>query len=109
LPGTARYLEALRRPGALTAMINWYRALPRETIKHGGSLPNPAIEAPTCVIWGERDPALGKGCNRTLPQYVPDLRVHYLPKATHWVQIDHPGEVNRLLLEFLQEDGPARQ
>ncbi len=98
-----RYVDAVSQPGALTAMISWYRALPGQMLRTGGSLPDPMIRVPTCVIWGERDIALDKICNDTLPRYVPDLEVHYLPNSTHWVQMDDPDEVNRLLLVFLNK------
>lgn len=89
------YKEACARPGALEAMIGWYRAIkrPREAVLN--------IERPSCVIWGERDAFLEKGCNETLGRYVPDLSVHYLPRASHWVQMDLPEEVNQLMLDFL--------
>jgi pimeloyl-ACP methyl ester carboxylesterase len=97
-----RYVQALKRPGALTAAINWYRALPSAMIRGvGRQRGNDPIAVPTCVIWGEQDVALSKACNRTLDRYVVDLTVHYLSEASHWVQIDHPGKVNRLLTEFL--------
>jgi len=95
-----RYVEAIGQPGALTAMINWYRALPAQ-LRKKASLPDSTIRVPTCVIWGERDAFLSKGCNTTLPNYVPDLTLHYLPNSTHWVQLDDPEEVNLLLLRFL--------
>ncbi len=98
-----RYVDAVSQPGALTAMINWYRALPGQMLRTGGSMPDPIIRVPTCVIWGERDIALDKICNETLPKYVPDLELHYLPNSTHWVQLDDPHEVNRLLLAFLNK------
>lgn len=95
-----RYVEAVGQPGALTAMINWYRALPQQ-LRNQASLPDNTIRVPTCVIWGEADAYLSKHCNDTLPKYVPDLEVHYLPKSTHWVQMDDPEAVNRHLLAFL--------
>ena len=55
------YREAALRPGAVRAMVNYYRALVR-----GGSLRRqialgfPQIETPTLVVWGEQDAALGK-------------------------------------------------
>jgi len=97
------YVAAMARPGALSAAIGWYRAVPGQTRKHGGSLPNPRIEVPTLVLWGEQDFALDVACNKTLDRYVPDLRVEYLPEASHWVQIDHPEAVNESLLSFLAE------
>jgi len=95
-----RYVEAARQPGALTAMINWYRALPAQ-LRNKAALPDNTIRVPTCVLWGERDAFLSKACNETLPAYVPDLELHYLPESSHWVQLDAPDEVNRLLLAFL--------
>lgn len=95
-----RYVDAARQPGALTAMINWYRALPAQ-LRNKAALPDTTIRVPTCVLWGERDAFLSKACNDTLPAYVPELEIHYLPGSSHWVQLDNPGEVNRLLLAFL--------
>lgn len=98
-----RYVDALKRPGALTAAINWYRAMPKALLSGEGPQPgDDPIEAPTCVIWGEQDVALSKACNRTLDRYVSNLVVHYLPEASHWVNLDHPGTVNRKLVEFLE-------
>jgi pimeloyl-ACP methyl ester carboxylesterase len=97
------YKDAFSQPGALTAMVNWYRALPWQIIRSGFRPQNPIVRAKTCVIWGERDRALVKGCCETLDRYVPDLRVHYLPRATHWVQMDHANDVNEIMLQFLRE------
>jgi epoxide hydrolase 4 len=54
------------------------------------------------VIWGERDPYLGRELAVPPPEWVPDVRVERLPEATHWVQNDAPEQVNRLLIEFLR-------
>jgi pimeloyl-ACP methyl ester carboxylesterase len=71
------------------------------------ALPNPRIEASTLVIWGERDFALAKECNGPLEKYVPQLNIHYLPAAGHWAQMDHPDEVNALLLNHLRASDPG--
>lgn len=97
-----RYIDAARQPGALTAMINWYRALPAQ-LRNKAALPDNTIRVPTCVLWGERDAFLSKACNETLPTYVPDLEIHYLPESSHWIQLDSPDTVNRLLLAFLNK------
>ena len=96
------YEEAARRPGALPAMLGWYRAAIREGAAAGGHVAIPArIDVPACVIWGEDDFVLGRECNEVLPRFVPDLKLHYVPGASHWVQMDKPDEVNLILLQFL--------
>lgn len=100
-----RYVAACSRPGALTAMIGWYRALPGELRRTGGALPAREIRCPALVLWGEPDFALGRVCNRTLSRYVRDLRIVYVPGTSHWVQMHAPEAVNRHLVAFLDSLG----
>lgn len=95
-----RYVEALSRPGALAAAINYYRALFRSPSETRALLRK--IEAPTLVIWGEKDVFLSRELAEPGPLWVPNLRVERLPDASHWVAEDRPGEVNALLLDFLR-------
>jgi pimeloyl-ACP methyl ester carboxylesterase len=48
------YVGMLREPGALTAVIRWYRALPFEQ-QGSEALSAPKIEPPVLYIWGNRD------------------------------------------------------
>ncbi len=95
-----RYVEALSRPGALTAAINYYRALARRAPSVARALRR-RIVAPVMVIWGQRDLFLIPELARPDPVWVPDIRVERLPDASHWVQQDSPKSVNALLLDFL--------
>jgi epoxide hydrolase 4 len=95
-----RYVEAWSQPGATTAMINYYRALFRQTPSRAEARIRP-VEAPTLVIWGERDPYLGAELAEPDHADVPKLeRVVRLPEASHWVQHDEPNRVAELLVEF---------
>jgi pimeloyl-ACP methyl ester carboxylesterase len=94
-----RYKEALARPGALTAAINYYRASFREAWGARGFRPTPV---PTLLIWGERDLALNVRFTQGLSDWVPDLRIERLPDVGHFVQHEAPDTVNRLLVEFLR-------
>jgi len=98
----ARYKSALAQPGALTAMIGWYRFMVRGMFRNRFKSPVARIGVPTCVIWGERDLALDSTCNDTLCRYVPNLVIHRLPDANHWVQMHRPDAVNALLLAYLR-------
>jgi pimeloyl-ACP methyl ester carboxylesterase len=97
-----RYVEAMARPGALTAGLNYYRAIPRSQPWTAPKRLVP-VAAPTLLIWGERDVALGKELTYNLSRWVPNLRIEYLPDSGHWVQQEQPEQVSRLLLEFLKE------
>ncbi len=95
------YRRNAAQPGALRAMINYYRALFRELPwrKYHGYLP--LIEIPTLMIWGEEDLALGKETTYGTERYVSDLTLHYLPGISHWVQQEAPEQVNSIIIEWL--------
>lgn len=112
--------EAAARPGALTAMVNYYRAAFRgpearslwppwlrrfiEGTEHREERPRqwPPISCPTLVIWGERDFALGRELTEGMEEFVRGpLEVRYLPGCSHWVQQEEPETVNQALREFL--------
>jgi pimeloyl-ACP methyl ester carboxylesterase len=88
---------SMSQPGALTAMLNWYRAAFRDW----SSLQTCQIDTPTLLIWAEQDIALGKSLTYGLDQWVTHLKIHYIPNCGHWVQNEAPAEVNAQLLEFI--------
>jgi pimeloyl-ACP methyl ester carboxylesterase len=100
---TAKYQEAMSKPGAMTAALNYYRALFRHSGPRTYLGRNFLVEAPTLVIWGEQDIALDIHLLAGLPRWVPDLRIKRIPDSGHWVQQEQPERVNHYLLEFLQE------
>jgi pimeloyl-ACP methyl ester carboxylesterase len=92
-------------PGALTAMINYYRA---NWGMHKGGLfaeQHQAIESiletPTLMIWGETDIALGKHLTYGTDKLVKDLTLRYLPDVSHWVQQEAPETVNAMIEAWL--------
>ena len=96
-----RYIEAIAQPGALTASLNYYRALLRNPREMRALLQR--VEAPVLVIWGEKDRFLSRRLAEPPRLWVPNLiRVKRLPDASHWVAEDCPLEVNTLLLRFLR-------
>jgi pimeloyl-ACP methyl ester carboxylesterase len=96
-----RYIEAIAQPGALTASLNYYRALLRNPREMRALLQR--VEAPVLVIWGEKDRFLSRRLAEPPRLWVPNLiRVKRLPDASHWVAEDCPLEVNTLLLGFLR-------
>jgi epoxide hydrolase 4 len=95
-----RYLAAWSRPGAATAMINYYRSSVRTPPKHAEAQIHP-VAAPTLVIWGQRDRYLGEELAEPEPGDVPHLQaVERLPDASHWVHHDQAERVTHLLTDF---------
>ncbi|AFZ00701.1 alpha/beta fold hydrolase [Calothrix sp. PCC 6303] len=92
------YKEAAAKPGALTAMLNYYRNIfQQNTFGHQWKL----IEVSTLIIWGENDMALGKELTYGTETYVRDLQIKYIPNCSHWVQQEEPQLVNQYIREFL--------
>ena len=88
-----RYREAWAQPGALTAMLNYYRAMTPKT----RILP---VTAPTRVIWGRHDAYLIADLAEPPRADVPNFERVFWLDTSHWVQHEAPEEVTRLLAEF---------
>lgn len=98
----AVFRQAAANPGALTGMLNYYRAFLRGGgALRQGRLGNPVIDTPTLMLWGEQDVALTLETTQGTDRYVSDLTFRRLPDASHWVQQDDPDTVNRMLRAWL--------
>jgi pimeloyl-ACP methyl ester carboxylesterase len=95
------------KPGAMTAMINWYRANFAGGLKPWSDADQPPIETPTLMVWGEEDAALGIELTEGYEPYVKDFTLHRLPGVSHWVQQEAPEAVNARLEAWLGEKGLA--
>lgn len=93
----AAYREAWSRPGALTGMVNWYRAA---GLSAAGREP-PAVEVPTLVIWGTGDRYLLPGNADDIEAAIPAARVRRVDDADHWVVHQRPALVGGWIREFL--------
>ena len=98
------YQEAAAQPGALTAMLNYYRALFR-ALPRNRRRGTRRIAVPTLMLWGEVDTALGKELTYGTDRYVTNLTLRYLPNVSHWVQQEAPETVNGMIEAWLQEPG----
>jgi pimeloyl-ACP methyl ester carboxylesterase len=115
-----RHREAVAQPGALTAMLHYYRATGRRQARQlagllvrralgrgrgavGVPAPEPAVRTPTLLLWGERDPALSPRLTERLEPWVPTLTVRRFPDAGHWVQLDEWEAVNEAMVGWMKE------
>lgn len=96
------YIAEMSRPGALTAALNWYRAsFPVERLL--APAPKlPPVQAPTLGIWSTGDHYLPEYRMQRSADYVTGpWRYERIEEASHWIPLDQPERLNRLLLEFL--------
>lgn len=93
------YRANARRPGAMTAMLNYYRAAWRSRDRMTPA--QNTVEVPTLIVWGEEDSALEASLVPGTERFVPDLTVRYLPGVSHWVQQEAPETVNAMLEAWL--------
>jgi pimeloyl-ACP methyl ester carboxylesterase len=97
-----RYLPDLARPGALTAALNWYRANLRPQMPVENPPPLPSVSCPTLGIWSDRDFALTEDhMRKSFERVKGPWRYEKIEGAGHWMMLEKPAELNRLLLEFL--------
>jgi pimeloyl-ACP methyl ester carboxylesterase len=98
LPAAAieTYYRQLRQPGALTAALNWYRALPLSA----GNRQRTPITVPTMYVWSTKDVALGRKAAELTARYVSGpYRFEVLEGLSHWIPEEAPDVLVRLLLE----------
>lgn len=107
------YLEQWGQPGAMTAMLNWYRAsavqVPAmdETPERPAFLdgPFPPLKMPTLVIWGLGDQALLPVQLEGLEALVPDLTLKKLEGVGHFAPWEAPEKVTGAIREWLADHG----
>jgi pimeloyl-ACP methyl ester carboxylesterase len=105
------YIDDWSQPGALTSMLNWYRAakivVPTPGEKAKAPLwthaPFPKLKTPTLVVWGLGDSALLPIQLSGLGDQVEDLRLVTSPTAGHFITWEEPETVTGAIRDFLAE------
>lgn len=110
-----QYIAEWSQPGALTAMLNWYRASQLVVPPPGVTVPIPdwvlgafpKVRIPTLVVWGMRDPALLPLQLDGLDRLVDDVTIVRLPNAGHFAPWEAPDPVVEALAPFLASGSAA--
>ena len=103
-PGTfseddlVQYRAAWSQPGALTGMINWYRALFRARLK----FPDKTVRVPIRILWGERDAFLLPEMAHESLRYCTNAELFTFANSSHWLQHEEPARVSELLVDFFR-------
>jgi pimeloyl-ACP methyl ester carboxylesterase len=92
------YVRVLTQPGAMTAALNWYRAVDRST-----AMAMRPITTPTLYVWSTNDPALGReAAEATATHVTGPYRFEVLEGVSHWIPEEAPDALNALLLEHVR-------
>ncbi|MCL7460745.1 alpha/beta fold hydrolase [Micromonospora sp. MSM11] len=90
----AAYADPLREPGALTAALNWYRAMSRRDLAATGP-----VTVPTTYVWSGRDIAIGRTAAEACARHVrADYRFVELPRVSHWIPDEAPAALAEAIL-----------
>lgn len=94
-----QYKQAWAQPGAITGMLNWYRAVRKAPPKR---LDSPRITVPTTLIWGKRDHVMKPELAEKSIELCDEGHLYYIDDATHWVQHEAADEVNQVMIDWLR-------
>lgn len=90
------YVELFSQPGALTATLNWYRAMGAELAS------TPDVTVPTTFIWGANDLAIGRyGAERCADHVTGEYRFVEVDGG-HWLPDTHPDLVTEEILRRIR-------
>jgi pimeloyl-ACP methyl ester carboxylesterase len=91
------YLAVLAQPGALTAALNWYRAMGRNQL-----FDLTPVTVPTLYVWSTGDVALGRMAAEATAECVQGpYTFEVLDGVTHWIPEMAPVELSKLLIDHL--------
>jgi pimeloyl-ACP methyl ester carboxylesterase len=100
---TDEYVRVLTEPGAMTAALNWYRAMGPEGFGAMGP-----VTTPTMYVWSTEDIALGRDAAEATARHVQGpYRFEVLEGVSHWIPEEAAPELTRLLLDHLEANAPA--
>jgi pimeloyl-ACP methyl ester carboxylesterase len=101
-PDTDQVIAELKANGSLTPGLNWYRANVGPESWAGPPLQLPPVQAPAMGLWSSGDFALSEvQMTDSAENMAGPWRYERLDGPGHWMQLETPGRVNELLLDFL--------
>ncbi len=105
----AAYIDEWSQPGALTGMLNWYRASPMQVPAPDApavstpflDAPFPRLTMPVLVIWGMQDEALLPCQLDGLDTHIADLTIIRVAEAGHFIPWEQPEAVTKAMRGWL--------
>ena len=95
-----QYKQSWARKGALTTMLNSYRAALLRPTKVALDPETSRIKLPALLIWGKNDQFAVEAMARESLAYCDDGHLEMFETASHWIQHEQSAQLNNLLSEF---------
>lgn len=99
-----RWIENMKKPGALTAGLNWYRANLSPEALPAMPLQIPPVRVPTLGIWSSEDHLLTEEQMIRSGEKVLGKWQYEKIDASHWVPLDEPDKLNEIILNFIRTE-----
>lgn len=93
----AEYVEAYSQPGAVRGGFNCYRA----ALRGAAQANNTPIQAPTRILWSDRDPILPFEWSDKLSEFFPNHTLRKIDGCGHFMAREAPERINKEIIEFL--------
>jgi pimeloyl-ACP methyl ester carboxylesterase len=101
-PDADAVIADVEKTQSLTPGLNWYRANIPPASYVEPPIELPPVQAPTMGVWSSADFALTEGqMTRSAGHVAGEWRYERIDGPAHWMQLEAPDQVNRLLLDFL--------
>lgn len=105
----AAYIDEWSQSGALTGMLNWYRASPLQVPAPDApavstpflDAPFPRLTIPALIVWGLEDEALLPCQLDGLERHIDDVTIERIEGAGHFVPWEAPDAVNAAMDRWL--------
>ncbi|XP_014118149.1 PREDICTED: bifunctional epoxide hydrolase 2, partial [Pseudopodoces humilis] len=103
-PELEYYIQQFRKSGFRGA-LNWYRNI-RANWEWALRARHRKPRLPALLVTAGKDPVLAPALSHGMESWVPRLQRKHIQDCGHWTQLERPAEVNRILLEWLEQLPP---
>ena len=78
-------------------------SIAKSAIRHNMAKDLPAMNTPTCIIWGKNDTVTPPEVADEFNKLLPDSNLFWIDKCGHTPMMEHPEEFNGILEKWLKE------
>ena len=102
-----RTIEVLSKKNVLSKALAYYRCTFQDSLQIErinilqNELSSQKITVPTLYLHGENDGCIGANLSQGMEDYFEDLEIKILPDCGHFLHLEKPKEVNKIILDFL--------